>query len=156
MNPTWLKIGEPVGDGHVGLLRIDESRDGDERAVIGTAPIDILNLIDGHEYQHDDGSLELQKLADDERDEIDRMFHELATRDSWVNDLGGDDGPLTERQAQVLWLREIRDHGRQTVADLLNISASTVDSHSNRARQRLAAAQSALNTLGHISADALD
>lgn len=71
----WLEYGEPTGDERVEAThRIayatgpNESREDD--VTEGTIGYETLDLIEGHEHQHEDGSLLLSALADDERDRI--------------------------------------------------------------------------------------
>ena len=53
----------------------------------------------------------------------------------------GDLTPLSHKQAHVYALREKADFGRDETAAILSISPSTVDTHLQRAKEKLAAAE---------------
>jgi DNA-binding CsgD family transcriptional regulator len=53
----------------------------------------------------------------------------------------GDLTPLSHKQAHVYALREKAGFGRDETAAILNISPSTVDTHLQRAKEKLAAAE---------------
>jgi DNA-binding CsgD family transcriptional regulator len=56
----------------------------------------------------------------------------------------GDHTPLSHKQAHVYALREKAEFGRDETAAILNISPSTVDTHFQRAREKLTAAENLL------------
>jgi len=56
----------------------------------------------------------------------------------------GEHTPLSHKQAHVYALREKAEFGRDETAAILNISPSTVDTHLQRAREKLTAAENLL------------
>jgi DNA-binding CsgD family transcriptional regulator len=65
----------------------------------------------------------------------------------------GDLTPLSHRQAHVYALREKAGFGRDETAAILNISPSTVDTHLQRAKEKLAAAENLVQFVQMDSAD---
>jgi DNA-binding CsgD family transcriptional regulator len=65
----------------------------------------------------------------------------------------GDLTPLSHRQAHVYALREKAGFGRDETAAILNISPSTVDTHLQRAKEKLAAAENLVQFVHMDSAD---
>lgn len=68
----------------------------------------------------------------------------------------GDLTPLSHKQAHVYALREKADFGRDETAAILNISPSTVDTHLQRAKEKLAAAENLVRLVRVDSDDLAD
>lgn len=81
----WLEYGEPINNDRVEATKITTYETGPNEDLrlpeetYGTIPMELLDLIEGHEHQHDDGSLMLSALVDDEREKIDAGFESYAS-----------------------------------------------------------------------------
>lgn len=78
----WLEYGEPIGGGdsqyvdatHRITYETGPNESHEDEVIYGRIPIELLDLIEGHEHQHEDGSLLLSALDNDERERIEQAF----------------------------------------------------------------------------------
>lgn len=75
----WLEYGEPIDNDRVEARIRTEWETGpnglrSDNVELGTIPMELLDVIEGHEHQHEDGSLLLSALDSDERERIEDAF----------------------------------------------------------------------------------
>ena len=81
--PThWFSYEEPTGNGRVQAEHRITYTDGpneqtDDKVTKGTVSFEIVDVIEGHEQQHDDGSLLLSTCDDETREQIMSDFQPL-------------------------------------------------------------------------------
>jgi len=135
----WFEYDEPTGNGRIEAeirrryWTDSDSRPPKEDVRAGTVPADILGMIEGHEYQDEDGRLLLSAMDAEERDPIESVFEDYDAGDHIRHLI---DQGCSPSEAIDYWFVDIEGFTQLAWAEIRDVSQQTVSENVLNAREK--------------------